>query len=503
MTERSPRETQAELKLWTRSDFTLLDDTQDRVRRLLHETIEDMGALEREIAEAPELFQYLEQHLRTDALRINSLRAAISIVKRVPQEILTGIFLYLTTGAVVFPPGIIEYPWTLGHVCARWRNVLWDSHSIWSGIMIEQHRNQYALAESRLSRNNRISESLKYLLSNTHMAFSYSAGDREVSLTWPTIGAYTHRLTNLILTETTEEILVSLLDLPPQSFERLEYLDIRWRTSYLAQTPKITSSLAAAPNLHFVMFASLDMRHTPQLLFLPWEQLTHLHMLCMELSPTTIYFFLHRLPTLLSCGFCIGLDEAVMTDNVITLENLKILNLIAGSILNWDNFIHPLTTPSLKHLTIEGPQIPLQPFQSLVIRSNCALEEVEFNTNDNALDDPSLESFLNNLGAVTAFHMHPCFTAASVVRQIHKGLLPLLESGTFRVHGDGLDAFLDLVDEYIQPNPNRSKGFLSLMVKCADGPGSERAVNRYSARQEIYNRHKSPVHLSVQFTARR
>jgi hypothetical protein len=238
------------------------------------------------------------------------------------------------------------------------------------------------------------------------------------------------------------------------------------------------------------------------LLFLPWERLAHIYMLCMELSPTAIYLILQRCPTLISCGLCVGLDAVVPPATTITLQHLTRITVIASSVFNWDDFIRPLTTPSLLSLTIYGPAIPIQPFQSLIIRSGCSLEEATFDTILPAIDDPGLESLVDNLGAVMMLHIDSWIIPASVVRQIHKGVLPLLRKGTFTVHPDGFDALLDFIDEYIPTSPNHTKAFLSLTVKCTGGPGNRWTERRYLARQEVYNSYDSQVHLIARFPGR-
>jgi hypothetical protein len=80
---------------------------------------------------------------------------------------------------------------------------------------------------------------------------------------------------------------------------------------------------------------------------------------------------------------------------------------------------------------------------------------------------------------------------APLVRQIHKGVLPPLQHGTFSVQPDGLDAFLDLIDEYIQETPEYPTTQVPyLTITCADGPGTDRARRRYCMSRKVYGCHE-------------
>jgi hypothetical protein len=113
------QETPAELKLRGKRDCILSDNAHYRLRGVHNEAVVDLEVLHREISETRERLQYPEQKSYMDAIRINSVRAVTSSVKRVPPEIMTKIFLYLTAGVVSLPPMKDDYPWFLGHVCSR------------------------------------------------------------------------------------------------------------------------------------------------------------------------------------------------------------------------------------------------------------------------------------------------------------------------------------------------------------------------------------------------
>jgi hypothetical protein len=221
-------ETSTELKLWSTSEYTPSGNIQHRICGLLSEAIEDLDALKREVAETQEWLRYLEQKIRTDAVRIKHLRIATSSLKKIPSEIITEIFLHLKPHKIYLPPGNSQYPWILGHVCARWRHILWDSPSVWGSIDIQKYEEEGRPPRigNMISWDRRICEPLGYLLSQTSMTLSLAASHREVPVILDLIMAHNHRFTSLKLVATTERVRNSLLDLPAHSFERLEFLDL-------------------------------------------------------------------------------------------------------------------------------------------------------------------------------------------------------------------------------------------------------------------------------------
>jgi hypothetical protein len=201
----------------------------------------------------------------------------------------------------------------------------------------------------------------------------------------------------------------------------------------------------------------------------------------MELSPTAIYPILRQCPGLVSCAFLISLDAVIPNDSRLTLQHLTEMRLTASHPIDWDNFISQLTTPSLKSLVIRGPQVTPHTFKSLIIRSNCTLESATFRTNDHeAFDDPGVDSLMEHLMTVTMLNLSAWIIPASVVRKMHKDVLPRLHWGAFVVRPDGLDAFLDFIDEFTRLNVNRvNKVHSTFLVTCTRGPGYERVRERY------------------------
>jgi hypothetical protein len=70
----------------------------------------------------------LQREDRTD--RLSMLWATPSILDVIPTEDLAGIFMMCLEGYTAKLPSITsKFPWTLGQVCAPWRDVLWRASS--------------------------------------------------------------------------------------------------------------------------------------------------------------------------------------------------------------------------------------------------------------------------------------------------------------------------------------------------------------------------------------
>jgi hypothetical protein len=128
------------------------------------------------------------------------------------------------------------------------------------------------------------------------------------------------------------------------------------------------------------------------------------------------------------------------SQQVLTLHHLTTLKLVAYAIVKWDDLLRLLVAPSLTSLVILGAQIPLEVFTLLMSRSNCSLLTLTLQTNDSPLNNNNLGLFIECLATVTVLNTIPWIIPALLVRQIHKGVLPPLQHGTFSVQPSGLDA---------------------------------------------------------------
>lgn len=87
-----------------------------------------------------------------------------------PPEVIAQIFKSTLSGIVMLPPFSDNYPWSLGHVCSRWRKILWSVPSFWSDIAIQ---GLYTIQRGKLDYDESTREALTYIMSNIHIPLSY------------------------------------------------------------------------------------------------------------------------------------------------------------------------------------------------------------------------------------------------------------------------------------------------------------------------------------------
>lgn len=178
---------------------------------------------------------------------------------------------------------------------------------------------------------------MNYILSNIGMLFSLTANGGESTVISGIVESKSHTFRILRLRNLEAGAFYSILDLPPQLFKNLEALDVQL-TSVGNPPPTTTSStLATAPNLRKVSYAGPP-AHIPQLLLLPWNQLTEISIASMELSAPIVHTTLQHCPNITYCNFTLSAEEIVPIMGSITLSVLKLLQLKAVANIDWITF---------------------------------------------------------------------------------------------------------------------------------------------------------------------
>jgi hypothetical protein len=498
MTIARPRETHAELESWKTNDL-LPETVQREIRQLLLQAIEDMDDLNREISETKIHPMSLQQHLKDlhhekteDTARIRTLRSAISPLKKIPPEVLTEIFIHLFPDKMVLPPTKKSHPWTLTHVCTHWRNIVWTSPAT-SGVIRIEDPNCIGGYDEQMEFIHRwspiVHATFYHVLSVTRSLLSLHAPRNGAAAIFDLVLSHSYRFQSLAL-EINKASFGSFMNLPQHSLKYLEDLDIH---IYGDDTPvhNTTSSLETLPNLYKVSLTSVTFRNITLSLLLPWEQLKEVTMTHMNIHPTIVHTVLQHCQALRKCRFTMGPDQVLPFNAVITLPHLEILDLTSyyasHHALDWDAFLQPFVTPSLKGLTIATPHTSLQAFIALIIRSKCSLSAMIF---DICTDEPTAsdyESFLEHLSTVTTFESI-WTTPTSIIKKIHKSLLPRLKTSFWTVHPNGLESLLNFINAAIQDSKENTEHSreIKMLIVCRSGPGLGQVEKRYQGCYEQY-----------------
>lgn len=389
------------------------------------------------------------------------------------------------------------YPWLLGHVCSRWRTSLWSASSFWSSIQINifpcpSFRSTPVLG----SRQCDIAQTaLCHILDNTDSLLSLSVQDTKGAIFTDIILSQLRRFRTLHW-ETTMKAFSSLFDLPRHSFEYLEELDICWPLDPHLEFPlSVASALCTAPRFHSMTVTSVrSPYYIPQLLCLPWEQMTKVSVYCQQVSPTFIYAALQNCPVLTSCLFIINGDVVNPRLSMITLPHLKEFHLESSTQdFEWEIFLGPFVASSLSGLTVYSRNDCLPAFASFIIRSGCSLRSLLLGTSSSS-NDAALQLLLEHTPELVNFST-PSTLSVPIIRII--GTLPLLLHGKWHVEPEGLSASLDIVNSLI-PYIIFNKRFLCLTISChADiwFPGHDRYLASYWTYQKIERLSVSVYHV--------
>lgn len=459
------QESESDLKPW-KSSYAPPVDTPERIR-----------------------LKSLERRRKLEADHISTPHLAMASVKSLLPEILEDIFNHFNgEGLVTIPPskpGKFS-PWILGHVCASWRCVLWNSPSIWTKIVVQRGRAMALGSRSRLA----IRETLNYILSNTSTAISLSANGVESQVIFDLILLHSRRFRSLTLHWILPDMLHTLLELPPYSLSSLEVLDVDWRDSRNPESSSTTSSLQTASSLRTVAFSSYGTTHIPQILLLPWAQLVNLQITCMELTTTTIYATLQKCPGLISTHLSIDCNAVIPTQSPFTLHRLTKLSFTTShtQFLNWNLFLQPLTTPALISLTISSQRIPIPTINHFLFRSGCSLQELSITARGRDTDDEGLESLLELLPKIIRIRI-PWMIPAPMIRNIFRepnGILPLLTYGSWKVEPSGLAAVLVMIGSYMSHVNQHGHRPLCLSIGCYEGPGFKDVEDAYLKSYDAY-----------------
>ncbi|KAF9459620.1 hypothetical protein BDZ94DRAFT_1324674 [Collybia nuda] len=464
-------------------------------RRTLEDTISNLAINDREkISGSAKRPTTLEGRSK-DGAGLGSSQGA----NELPPEIVEKIFHFFNdSGVVVLLPFKSENfsLWRLGHVCGRWRTILWDSPLIWGQLTVKLSRvgseTSYGAHEMFGYNLAATNDMFVYVLSKTKTIISLSAGGSECRSIFQTIISHSKRFKRLHLYGLQENMIFSMLKQPPGAWESLEALDIGWQENGNIRFDNTTSSLQSAANLRTVSFSSSPATYIPQLFFLPWAQLVELHIARMDLPVSIIYATLERCPGLVSALLSIQCDPLIPTQGKITLPNLIKLNLTTTNkrTIDWDTFLQPFLTPSLTSLSFCSQKIAIATMRTFIIKSGSSLQEFTLSTGNPYDDGEAIESLLSLLSGVKKLNI-TWLIPASIVRRIFTGkdgLLPCLIWGRWQVGPSGLTGILEIVDSYVSNSVGREP--LSLTIGCYERPGFHNVVKAYLESYEKYQNHE-------------
>jgi hypothetical protein len=443
----------SELEEWKSSE-AFPEEVQNRIRDLLLDLSHNVEKIDHEISKIRTvLSELMTQRTKEGAHRV-ILRSAISPVKKLPAEILGEVFKRCCGNkSIMVPPQINTPPWTLAHVCSRWRQVLWGTSEIWKCIQVQKIRPRFALPDNRA-----IPTVVDHIISRTkaHVALKLPNG-----LNGPIVDIILRspeRFTKLDL-EIDYHSFSKLLNAPISSFLALETLNISLRCNVAPTPPSCQSTpFQTAPHLRQVMFDTGNYDyHLPHLLLLPWSQLTDVRILHMKITPSVIHSIFQKCISLTTVKLMVGVESenSTFTPSHITLLNLKSMTLSCHrhDIVQWNDFFHPLILPCLERFSLHTPSSSWcqDGFISLIERSACTpiyLSVMDGSTRPHYLGLGDTYTLLRALPFLEEFRTSFVVLPSTFKAMMQDNLASNLLHIKCRVHHDGLEAFVDLMQHY-------------------------------------------------------
>ncbi|KAJ2919834.1 hypothetical protein MD484_g604, partial [Candolleomyces efflorescens] len=109
-----------------------------------------LAELQAKIMEQEVILQKLKAQCKDLRDNINAHRAIISLIRRLPDDILREIFVYCLPPNRTAGMCATEPPLLLAHVCERWRRVAMSTPRLWSSLRIPAYREEAQVSEGKL-----------------------------------------------------------------------------------------------------------------------------------------------------------------------------------------------------------------------------------------------------------------------------------------------------------------------------------------------------------------
>lgn len=190
---------------------------EELARAVLSEARGVMQGLREEITGVEKLLESLVKKHKNASQQVDKLAVALAPHKRLPQELLSQIFVHTMEGMdVSVPPVKSMVPNVLGEVCSRWRAVAHTNPQLWNHLRVFSGFSREASGAlcTIISRSG--SSPMYITLRNDYMSVGKSFFD--------TLGNQSHRIRGLRLTVDT--LTSEVLAASSYPFTLLRYLDV-------------------------------------------------------------------------------------------------------------------------------------------------------------------------------------------------------------------------------------------------------------------------------------
>ncbi|KAF7370350.1 hypothetical protein MSAN_00666400 [Mycena sanguinolenta] len=370
--------------------------------------------------------------------QVQSYQIALAPHKKLPPEVLAIIFANCVGTPIILPPSPTEPALALAGTCRWWRHIILNIPNLWNNIFLDFRGSKpvklLEYAKLWISRSENTLITIRN--STSRWAENWLRKEGIDPITY-LVAPYVNRCREIDL-RFLDASIDEFFTLPASSIERLEvlYLETLGFTMPLSNaSDEPFAVFRSAPRLRRVLFSTDLCSLDPQVLGLPWGQLTGLHFIATYIPPLAMHAILRESHSLVECSVSIiELDDALVAS----------LNRLPECVL-----------PTLKSLMVEfSPQaVDYAPFlrppgylpecpwsqhayTSLLARSGFTLRRLAIL--NYTIAPAHLESILQGMPSLTDFHLYLWETNewdARILRELGSGaLLPALEVLTFSMY---------------------------------------------------------------------
>ena len=463
------------------NDRILPEDEKLQIRKALSQVQDELAALDLEIAHIKATYTALLTKREEHISRMERLQAMVALQKTLPDEILAEIFAFAASseGAVCVPP-LRRYrgmcPWTLTHVCSRWRIVALNEPRLWTCVQLSDVRTGFG------SNPKLMPAAEEVIRRGGHLLLHLSVFERiSAKLFLSIITPHLNRIKTLRL-DVSPSFITHFLSLSPELCV-LEEININ--TPHIGLPPTSCRIFERARSLcRFTLGCPSHLvcaLHFPPYFCFPWNQLTSLVFEQVSFDRSTFHEVLaqcSRLVTLVARITVIDLNaEDFDANDTILLPSLESLELHLRS--KGQRALHPLIVPALSVLSLEtqnlgADDLNLSSVADMLRRSSSPLVDLQLN----AVEDigPILECCPKLLNLYLPLR----YLGLSIIKNMTSGeWVPNIQALGCRIHHHLVDAFLDMLEIKWEGEiglPEADRRLMSDVRFCVDGPDEAELV---------------------------
>ncbi|KAJ6514863.1 hypothetical protein C8R47DRAFT_1032468 [Mycena vitilis] len=272
------------------------------------------------VVQVTDLLSQAEANLEADydhelvSAQIQSYRIALAPHKKLPPEVLAIIFANCVETPIILPPSPQEPALALASTCRSWRSIILSIPNLWNNIFLDFRGSKpvklLEFAKLWLSRSN----TLITLRNSTSRWTESRLREENVDPISYLVAPYSTRCREIDM-RFLDASIDEFFTLPTGSIERLEvlYLETLGFTMPFTQTSgEPLDVFRSVLSLRRVLFSTDLCSLDPEILGLPWGQLTGLHFIATYIPPLAMHAILRESSSLLECSFSIiQLDDTL------------------------------------------------------------------------------------------------------------------------------------------------------------------------------------------------